>query len=234
MDEHEHGQSGGSTAVSPSHDALPATPHDEATPTEAGTTHEGAEEEAVNFVIVAQKTDAQGTDSLAESDSAEATTAVTTTEDEQSTDALLAQEGDTPPGDERLDVVSPAPPPEEPVIEWEECHVTEARIELRESHALTVVNQLLESMNEGFRHTHFDENSTDGWMFDEYANHWFVVTYCLNADGRDQVRVRWIDAVAEEAHNDGELPALARYIARSLGGGSNLHLLDSVVRIAKR
>lgn len=128
--------------------------------------------------------------------------------------------------------VEHAPKPDDD-DQCEICRVTEARLELRESHSLTTVSSLLTSMNEGFHHTSFDQDSEEDWMFDEHANHWFVVTYCLNSNGRDELRVRWIDPIAEEAHNDGELPALARYIARSLGGGMNLHLLDRMVRVRK-
>ncbi len=231
----EHSQSGGRTAVSPPHDAPLAASHDDTPPRDAEPQREETDETG-NVGIVPQKADGNGTDALTDQGTSADTTAVTTTAEESSEPLVPHAEG-AAQGDDSLAVVAEVAeeiPPQAPAVEWEECHVTEARIELRESHALTVVNHLLESMNEGFRHTHFDEDSIDGWMFDAYANHWFVVTYCLNANGRDQVRVRWIDAVAEEAHNDGELPALARYIARSLGGGSNLHLLDSVVRVVKR
>lgn len=128
--------------------------------------------------------------------------------------------------------ISQVEPEAEAPTAWEEYCVTEARIELSQSHALLTFGSLIESLEEGFSHTCFGQEE-ETWLFDEYSNDCFLVTYCINMNGRDELRVRWIDPIAEEAHNDGELPALARHLARSLGGGTNLHLLDRTVRVPK-
>lgn len=112
----------------------------------------------------------------------------------------------------------------------EVCKVTEARIDLRESHGLLTAAILIEALGEHFTHTRLQDDDDDGWLYDEYANEIFVITYCLNCKGRDQVRVRWLDPDAEDAHTEDELPALARQLARMLGGGTNLCLVDKMVR----
>jgi hypothetical protein len=110
----------------------------------------------------------------------------------------------------------------------EVCRVTEACIDLKKSHAFLATATLIEALGEHFTHTCFADEG-DGWLYDEYANELFVVTYCLNAQGRDQLRVRWLDPDAEDAHTEDELPALTRQIARLLGGGTNLYLGDRLV-----
>jgi hypothetical protein len=114
----------------------------------------------------------------------------------------------------------------------EVCRITEARIDLKKSHAFLSAGALLHALGEHFFHLHFAETD-DGILFDAYANDCFVVTYCLNTHGKDQLRVRWIDPDAEEAHTEYELPDMARQIARLLGGGTNLRLLDSMVRCTR-
>lgn len=124
-------------------------------------------------------------------------------------------------------------PEEEDDSAYDTFRVTEARIELCQSHSFLTVAALLQSLNMGFSHTHFEPVAEEGWLFDEYVNDHFLITYCMGPAGRDQLRVRWVDPLAEASHGDDELPALTRRIARSMGGGSNLHLLDCIVRMKK-
>lgn len=150
---------------------------------------------------------------------------------------ITLADNDTDDGEQdaqAADVLPYEAQPEEQEDETGElCCVTEARIELSQNHALLTFGSLIESLGKGFRHTVLVQNADDAWLFDEYVNDCFLVTYCINTNGRDQLRVRWVDPIAEEAHNDGELPALARYLARSLGGGTNLHLIDCSIRVKR-
>ena len=111
----------------------------------------------------------------------------------------------------------------------EVCRVTEARVELKKSHAFLATSAVIQSLGEYFTHTHFAEEDGE-WLFDEYTNDSFVVTYCLNSCGRDQLWVRWVDPDAEDAHTEYELPDMARQLARLLGGGINLRLVDRMVQ----
>lgn len=108
------------------------------------------------------------------------------------------------------------------------CRVTEAKVDLNKNHDFLTARTLINSLGEYFTHTHFAEE-VDGWLFDVYANECFMVTYCLNSKGRDQLRVRWLDPDAEDAHSDYELADMTRRITRLLGGGTNLHLIDRMV-----
>jgi hypothetical protein len=146
-------------------------------------------------------------------------------------------------------VVSDEEPPNVQETVYQEYQVTEARVDLYESHSLIVVAALIQSLDEGFEHmsiechpdTPSDSATTKAeelsdehtWLFDEYSNQCFVITYCMNPSGRDQLRVRWFDALAEQAHSDDALPDLTRRLARMMGGGVNLHLLDCTIRTAR-
>ncbi len=138
----------------------------------------------------------------------------------------------SPSIDTAIDMIDDAPYIDAEGNLCEVCCITEARIDLKKSHAFLRAGALLHMLGEHFLPLHFTETE-DGILFDVYANDCFVVTYCLNIHGKDQLRVRWIDPDAEEAHTEYELPDKARQIARLLGGGTNMRLVDSMVRCTR-
>jgi hypothetical protein len=102
----------------------------------------------------------------------------------------------------------------------------EARVELYQSHALTQVETLLRSFDEGFIHVFFDRDDGEDVLCDEYENADFHVTYRMREHKRDELRVRWVGKKSSRVHCDAELLALARQLAYMLGGGTNLRLVS--------
>ncbi|MCG8349055.1 MAG: hypothetical protein MI924_14890 [Chloroflexales bacterium] len=102
----------------------------------------------------------------------------------------------------------------------------EARVELYQSHALTQVETLLRSFDEGFIHVFFDRDDGEDVLCDEYENADFHVTYRMREHKRDELRVRWVGKKSSRIHCDAELLALARQLAYMLGGGTNLRLVS--------